>query len=60
MNRPRARDAGGRFGDLPAGPRNTITDVKGVKVGHFTLRKGDGKLVPGKEPVRTVVTVILP
>ena len=60
MNRPRARDAGVRFGDVPTGPRNTITDVKGVKVGHCTLRKGDGKLIPGEGPVRTGVTVILP
>lgn len=60
MSRPRAREAGVRFGDVPTGSRNTIADVEGVKVGHCTLRKGDGKLVPGEGPVRTGVTVILP
>jgi len=42
------------------GKRNKITDVKGVKVGHVTLIKGKGKLIPGKGPVRTGVTAILP
>ncbi len=60
MSRPRAREAGVRFGDVPTGARNSVTDVKGVKVGHCTLRSGDGKLVPGEGPVRTGVTVILP
>jgi len=60
LNRPRAREAGVRFGDIPVGPSNAITDVGGVKVGHCTLMKGDGKLVPGEGPVRTGVTVILP
>ncbi len=29
-------------------------------VGHATLIEGDGVLVPGKGPVRTGVTVIIP
>src|SRR4030095_9760352 len=37
---------------LPPGPRNAITDVAGVRVGHATIRLGDS--------VRTGVTAILP
>src|SRR6266480_3446302 len=33
-NRPRAREAGVKVGILPVGPRNAITDVAGVAVGH--------------------------
>jgi D-aminopeptidase len=58
--RPRARDLGISFGQLPTGPWNAITDVAGVRVGHTTLIAGDGPLVPGQGPVRTGVTVILP
>ncbi len=60
MNRPRARETGVRFGDLPTGPRNMITDVPGVKVGHSTIIRGSGTLKPGSGPVRTGVTAILP
>jgi D-aminopeptidase len=42
------------------GPMNAITDVVGVEVGHTTLISGSGKLVVGKGPVRTGVTVIHP
>jgi D-aminopeptidase len=56
---PRARDLGIPF-DGSTGPWNAITDVVGVEVGHVTLISGDGKLVVGKGPVRTGVTVILP
>lgn len=45
---------------LPTGKNNTITDVSGVKVGHFTLYEGDGEWRPGRGPFRTGVTVILP
>jgi len=55
----RARDLGIPFEGTP-GPRNAITDVAGVEVGQTTLISGDGKLVPGKGPVRTGVTVVLP
>ena len=37
---------------LPPGPKNAITDVEGVRVGHRTLVRGDS--------VRTGVTAILP
>lgn len=60
MSRPRARDIGIVIGQISTGPNNSITDVPGVKVGHCTLIKGEGKLVPGKGPVRTGVTVIIP
>lgn len=60
MSRPRAREAGVCFGDIPTGPRNAITDVGGVTVGHCTLWTGEGRLVPGVGPVRTGVTVVLP
>lgn len=48
------------MGVFRPGRRNAITDVAGVRVGHCTLVRGDGKLVPGTGPVRTGVTVILP
>lgn len=56
---PRARDLGVPFEGRP-GTFNAITDVAGVEVGHTTLVSGDGPLVPGKGPVRTGVTAILP
>jgi D-aminopeptidase len=60
VSRPRAREAGIWFGDLPTGPRNLITDVAGVRVGHCTIIKGTGPLKVGHGPVRTGVTAILP
>lgn len=51
-DRPRARELGVAPGVLPAGPRNAITDVAGVRVGHTTRLEGDN--------VRTGVTAILP
>jgi D-aminopeptidase len=56
----RARDLGIKIGRFEPGPKNAVTDVDGVRVGQVTLSSGDGKLVPGKGPVRTGVTVILP
>ncbi|MES1241554.1 MAG: P1 family peptidase [Acidobacteriota bacterium] len=57
--KPRARDLGIPFNGTP-GPRNAITDVPGVEVGQVTLVEGEGRLVPGKGPVRTGVTAVLP
>ncbi len=56
--RGRARDDGVIAGRLPPGPRNAITDVAGVRVGHATVARGR----PGEAgPVlRTGVTAILP
>lgn len=59
QNKPRARDLGIPFDGRP-GPYNAITDVPGIEVGYTTLISGSGKLVYGKGPVRTGVTVILP
>ena len=50
--RPRAREAGVVIGTLPPGPRNAITDVAGVGVGHATLEQGTR--------LHTGVTVIAP
>ncbi len=50
--RQRARDLGIHIGSLLAGPRDAITDVPGVAVGHATLHEGDR--------LHTGVTVILP
>lgn len=58
--RKRARDIGLLIGSMPPGPTNAITDVPGVLVGHTTLIEGSGALVPGKGPIRTGVTAILP
>jgi D-aminopeptidase len=54
MSAPRARDLGIAIGALPAGPRNAITDVRGVQVGHATLVYDQPKVA------RTGVTVIMP
>ncbi|HZH53874.1 MAG TPA: P1 family peptidase [Microvirga sp.] len=48
---PRARDLGLACGSLPAGERNSLSDVPGVRVGHKTLNHGE---------IRTGVTAILP
>lgn len=47
-------------GLLPTGPQNDICDVPGVRVGHATVVRGEGPLVPGEGPVRTGLTAILP
>lgn len=52
LPRPRLRDLGVATGVLRPGPRNAITDVAGVKVGHATIIRGDN--------IRTGVTAILP
>jgi len=46
------RDYGVEIGVLSPGPLNAITDIKGVKVGHRTLIRGDN--------IRTGVTAVLP
>lgn len=47
-----ARQLGVVVGVLPPGPRNTITDVAGVRVGQVTITSGD--------TINTGVTAILP
>jgi D-aminopeptidase len=54
-SRPRARDLGLTFGDLPPGVHNAITDVPGVRVGHITRWSEDPDDV-----ARTGVTAIVP
>jgi D-aminopeptidase len=56
----RARDLGIVIGRGRPGPRNAITDVAGVRVGHATIISGDGPLVVGEGPVRTGVTMVVP
>ena len=51
----RARDLGVPFSGTP-GQWNSITDVKGVEVGHETIIIGE----PGPAAIRTGVTAILP
>lgn len=58
--RRRVREYGIKIGTMETGEKNSVTDVHGVLVGHATLIHGEGKLVPGRGPVRTGVTIILP
>ena len=51
MQKRRISGYGVQVGSLKPGPRNKITDVPGVRVGHCTLDEG---------PLRTGVTVIEP
>jgi D-aminopeptidase len=57
--KPRERELKLPIGGTP-GALDAITDVAGVEVGHTTLISGSGKLVVGKGPVRTGVTVVHP
>jgi len=50
--RKRARNLGIAPGILPAGKLNSITDISGIRVGHFTLIEG--------EDIRTGATAVLP
>jgi L-aminopeptidase/D-esterase-like protein len=59
QTRPRGRDLGIPFPGK-TGLNNAITDIPGIAVGHVTLIEGEGKLIPGKGPIRTGVTAILP
>ena len=59
QSRPRGRALGIPFPGK-TGPNNAITDVAGIAVGHATIIQGEGALVPGKGPIRTGVTAILP
>ena len=60
MKRLRARELGIAIGEIRTGKYNAITDVEGVGVGHSTIIKGDGPLVPGNGPIRVGVTAIVP
>jgi len=56
----RARELGIAVGLGKPGPQNAITDVAGVRVGHATVVRGEGRLKVGLGPVRTGVTVVVP
>ena len=51
MNQHPSRGPAPRIGSLPSGPRDAITDVGSITVGHETLNEG---------PIQTGVTVIRP
>ncbi|MFT2090954.1 P1 family peptidase [Paraglaciecola sp. 2405UD69-4] len=51
-SKPRARDLGIEVGTISPGKYNAITDVTGVKVGHYTVDIG--------EDIRTGITAIIP
>ena len=53
----RARDLGIRIGAGTPGPRNAITDVAGVRVGHRTVVRGEDG---APDAVRTGVTAVFP
>jgi D-aminopeptidase len=56
--RGRARDFGLVVGALPTGPANGITDVRGIRVGHQTVWRGEPH---GSQPViRSGVTAVWP
>jgi len=54
------RDLGLLIGELEPGPRNTITDVRGVSVGHVTVRRNEPDPPAGRGVARTGVTAIVP
>jgi D-aminopeptidase len=57
---PRLRELGLHLGGLPAGPRNAITDVPGVTVGHVTVWRDEPGPPEGRGVARTGVTVVVP
>lgn len=60
VRRRRLRELGVKIGTFHTGRFNAITDVTGVRVGHITIVRGEGKLTVGDGPVRTGVTAIVP
>ncbi len=61
QTKKRARDFGITVGQYKTGRWNSITDVKGVLVGHSTIIEGEGHVhKTGDGPVRTGVTAIWP
>lgn len=57
---PRLRDHGLRIGDLEAGPRCSIADVDGVRVGHATVVRDEPDPPEGRGVARSGVTAIAP
>jgi D-alanine--D-alanine ligase len=61
-SRPTARELGIQIGRMRPGINNAITDIKGVRVGHFS-RIEDGVPIPegtGVSSIRTGITAIMP
>lgn len=56
----RLRDLGLQIGDLEAGPRNTISDVRGVSVGQVSVLRDEPDPPVGRGVARTGVTAIVP
>ena len=56
----RLRDLGLRIGDLEAGPRNAISDVRGVSVGQVSVRRDEPDPPVGRGVARTGVTALVP
>jgi D-aminopeptidase len=57
---PRIQDLDLYRSQLTRGALNSITDVKGVAVGHHTHYEGEGEWRPGQGPFRTGITLIVP
>jgi D-aminopeptidase len=57
---PRPRECGITIGRLPTGPRNAITDVAGIRVGHATVWRDEPDPPEGRGIARTGVTAIVP
>lgn len=60
MDHKTPREYGVWMGEMIPGRHNDICDVPGVLVGHVSINRGEGALVPGRGPVRTGVTAIRP
>jgi D-aminopeptidase len=56
----RLREHGLRIGELEAGPRCSIADVGGVRVGHVTVVRDEAEPPSGRGVARTGVTAIVP
>jgi D-aminopeptidase len=56
----RLRELGLRIGELDTGPRNAITDVAGVSVGHVTVWRDEPDPPDGRGIARTGVTAVVP
>jgi D-aminopeptidase len=56
----RLRDYGEKIGSFTPGPLNAITDVKGVKVGNYTVKKEILSKTGTKKLIRTGITAVVP
>jgi D-alanine--D-alanine ligase len=62
LSRPAVRELGIQIGRMRPGINNAITDVKGVRVGHFTRIEDEVQIPGGTETssIRAGVTAIMP